>query len=212
MQVIFIRHGEASSNTTPLEGTVGGYADLTPEGRRQISRTASVLGKFITSRVVWASPFPRTIQSAEIIARQLDLEIVVEERLKEIDKGSWQGRPVREVVELEAAVDIDKRHVFRPPGGENWQDVGERVGSLIHDLQVSEVPQAVLVSHDHPIRMAIGLLLKRQVETWEDMAIDNASITILHQQGEVWRLDPEFTNRTPAGFAGGTSGATSSTT
>lgn len=53
-----------------------------------------------------------------------------------------------------------------------------------------------MVSHDHLIRMGIGKLLGTPLGTWEDMDLDNASLTVLRYEPEGWRLDPELTNVT----------------
>jgi broad specificity phosphatase PhoE len=55
----------------------------------------------------------------------------------------------------------------------------------------------VIVSHDHPIRMGIGKLMNRPPITWEDMHLDNGSITILEHTDAQWRLVPEYVNWRP---------------
>jgi probable phosphoglycerate mutase len=197
MRVIFVRHGLAKSNEDPLEGIVGQPSDLTAEGYRQVQAAARFLGEIITSKTVYTSPLPRTRQTAQIIAETLQLQTIIDDRLAEIYKGDWQGRPVREVVELEAQIDIDERPTTRPPHGENWRDVAERVYEFIEDNRKTGVQELLIVSHDHPIRMGIGLMLGKPLATWEDMSLDNASVTELDNATGHWQLHPEVVNVRP---------------
>lgn len=197
MRVIFVRHGHADSNKDPLGGIVGQPSNLTPEGYRQVKATALFLGKFIITNIIHSSPLPRTRQTAKVIAETLQLQTVVDDRLAEIYKGDWQGRPVREVVELEAMIDIDDRPTTRPPHGENWRDVGERVYEFIEDNRKVGIEELLVVSHDHPIRMGIGRMLGKPLPSWEDMSIDNASITVLDNPEDSWQLHPSLVNVRP---------------
>lgn len=192
MKMIFVRHGEAESNLSPLNRKVGQHASLTETGRDQIRSTAELLGQFVTTTVVYASPYPRTLESASIIAARLQADIVIEERLQEIQKGSWEGRLVSEIIEAESKIDVDERHTFRPPGGENWQDVGERVASFVEELRMNDETEGLAVSHDHPIRMGIGALLNKPVHTWEDMPVHHASVTVLEYKDDKWQITPDF--------------------
>lgn len=191
MQAILIRHGQAASNLQVLDRLVGEYATLTAEGKHQIQELSTMLGRILITRTIFTSPYPRTMQSADILAEALGLQIVVDERLQEIQKGDWEGKPVREVIELEAAVDIDQRPMFRPPHGENWQDVGDRVAELIEELRQRDHKQVLLMSHDHPIRMGIGKLLAKPIASWEDLRVDNASIHILEYANGAWEISKQ---------------------
>lgn len=197
MQLILSRHGEAASNLAAPDSRVGAPANLTERGRAQVEATALFLGRLASFDVVYASPLPRTLETASIYAALLELPLVTDARLKEINKGDWQGKLVSEVIELESQVDIDERHRFRPPGGENWQDVGERMRDFIHEIE-GRGQNIIAVSHDHPIRMGIGALLEKPITSWEDMALDFASVTRLtREDGEDWQLDQLLVNFKP---------------
>jgi broad specificity phosphatase PhoE len=198
MKVYFIRHGLAESNMIGPDSTVGQYARLTPEGRQQMTNLAHFLGKFVTADTIYASPLPRTRESAAILADILDTEIVIDERIAEINKGVWQGMPVEEVIELEAKVDIDDRPYYRPPQGENWSDVGERVADCVEELRRVGISEAILVSHDHPIRMGIGKLTDQPISEWEAMPLNNASVTELDYDEGRWQLSTTLHNFRPA--------------
>lgn len=197
MRVIFIRHGQAESNVDILKRMVGQHADLTEVGRHQVEKTASYLGKISTANVIYSSDIARALQTAQIIAKELNVRIVLDRRLREIDKGIWTGRPISEVIQLEGESTEDSKHTFRPPGGENWEDVGKRIASFVRAKHRAGEKEIIAVSHDHPIRMGIGFLLKKPIETWEDMPLDNASVTALNYENGIWNLDEVLHNVRP---------------
>jgi broad specificity phosphatase PhoE len=124
-------------------------------------------------------------------------EVTIDERLAEINKGVWQGKPVNEVIKIEASIDIDDRPYYRPPQGENWSDVGNRVADCVEELRRVGIDEAVIVSHDHPIRMGIGKLTGQPVTLWETMPLDNASVTELDYVSGAWQLSTTLRNFRP---------------
>lgn len=195
MEALLIRHG-AATNSDP-DGKVGSDGPLLKEGIAQVRAVAVYLGNIVTAREIHSSPYRRTLETSEILAEELDLEVIIEDRLKEIDKGVWTGEPVQEVVKLEAEVPEEEVPCARPPGGENWVDVGSRVGLLLEELRAQNDQQRLLVSHNHPIRMGIGWLLGKPLTSWEDMDLDKASITRIVHNHQGWALDPRLVNFTP---------------
>lgn len=197
MKTLLVRHGEAQSNVDIENGTAGSDRPLTKEGIEQVKSTAKWLGRVVTTKVIHSSPYIRTIETSEIIAELLDLAIVEDQRLQEIQKGEWAGKPVPEVIQLEAEVDPDTRHEYRPPGGENWLDVGRRVGNFVTEKMYKGHNQVLAVSHNHPIRMGIGYLLGTETRTWEDRTIDNASVTGITFRDGRWLILPSLDNVVP---------------
>jgi broad specificity phosphatase PhoE len=197
MKIYFIRHGLATSNMDPLEGTVGQYSELTPLGREQMHAAAEYLEPLITANMIHASPSPRCQQSAHIAAKVLGLTNMTDDRLAEINKGAWEGRSVREVVELESRVTDEQRAMFMPPGGENWKSLGVRVAAFVHDMQKQKREDVVAISHNHPIMCGIGELTSRPIQTWEDLNLRNGSITAINDDFGTWQLDPVLVNFVP---------------
>lgn len=189
MRAILVRHGEARSNLGALERKVDEYADLTEKGKNQVLKVAKELGRFITTNTVYASPKPRTRQSAEIFADALGLQVVIDGRLTEVDKGEWRGKLVRNVMEEEAKVDPKERPTFRPPGGENWIDQARRMVELVEELRYTGVEQGLFISHNHPILCGTGMLLNLPLRTWEDRPLPNAGFIVVHHVDESWHQD-----------------------
>ena len=89
-RILLARHGETDWN---VERRYQGHADrpLNDTGRRQADELSrSLRDEPIVA--VYASDLRRASETAEIVARSLDLPLHLDDRLREIDVGSWQGR------------------------------------------------------------------------------------------------------------------------
>lgn len=189
MRAILVRHGEGENNKGIPERKVDEYAALTEKGRLQILKTIKKLGRFITTNTVLTSPSPRTRQTAGIFAQELGLQIIIDGRLKEIDRGDWKGLLVRHVMEKEAQIAPEDRPLFRYPGGENWPDIAKRVAEVVEEQRASGAEQSLIVSHNHPILSGTGMLLGLPMSTWENRPLPNGGYIILHNVGEKWHAD-----------------------
>jgi broad specificity phosphatase PhoE len=93
--ILLARHGETDWNR---ELRFQGHADelLNDTGRAQARRLADALrGEGIVA--VYTSDLRRAAETAEIVAATLGLDVVADQRLREIDVGSWQGRTRAEI-------------------------------------------------------------------------------------------------------------------
>lgn len=163
MEVIFVRYAQAESNLFTVEtGVVGSDLGLTAEGARQAASTANYLGTLAARKLIhlpdniYSSPYIRTRQTADIISRAINRPVEIDYRLKEIQKGDWHGMKVKDVLPFENGVEANHRPYFRPPAGENWFDVAERMTEFINDIEERGETSAIVVSHNHPIEIAIG--------------------------------------------------------
>ena len=100
--IVFARHGQTAPNR---EGLVLGRADpdLTDEGHQQAALLAATLAGEAVTTVV-ASPLLRARQTAEVIGKACGVPVVVDDRLLEIDWGTWEGRPAAHL----ATSDVDR--------------------------------------------------------------------------------------------------------
>lgn len=74
MQLLILRHGEAEPMTVADEAR-----QLTEHGRVQVARICELrAGELERVRAIWASPFVRTRQTAEIVAEALGLPVITE--------------------------------------------------------------------------------------------------------------------------------------
>jgi len=130
---------------------------LTEEGKEMIKQVAEGLkGKAID--LIFASPFLRTKQSAEIVAGILGIgKIIYDHRLVDINLGEFSGRPQEEHSNF--FIDENERFDKRPAGGESWRDVMDRASSFLADVEKGYKGKNILiVSHGDPVWLMAGLL------------------------------------------------------
>ena len=130
---------------------------LTEEGKEMIKQVAEGLkGKAID--LIFASPFLRTKQSAEIVDGILGIgKIIYDHRLVDINLGEFSGRPQEEHSNF--FIDENERFDKRPAGGESWRDVMDRASSFLADVEKGYKGKNILiVSHGDPVWLMAGLL------------------------------------------------------
>ena len=174
--IVFARHGQTAPNR---DGLVLGRADpeLTEEGHRQ----AAFLGAALAAEpvaVIRSSPLVRARQTAEAIAAACGVAVTVDERLLEIDWGTWEGRPATHL----AVADVDrwKAEDGTAPGGESLDSLSRRVESFcVETLEEEDEDEGlvVAVSHVSPIKAATAWALGVDGAVAWRMFLGLASIT-----------------------------------
>jgi len=86
--IIFLRHAQAENNTERiLAGRTEGV-HLTKTGIEQAERISEYL-KPLDISAIYSSPIERASHTAEIVAKNRSLGVVLDERLTEIDMGKF---------------------------------------------------------------------------------------------------------------------------
>ena len=149
-RIVLVRHGEAEGNR---EHRLIGWSDvgLTALGHHQAGLVADRLGSTEIARVV-SSDLRRTMQTAEPLARTLDIEALREPRLREINNGAWTGFSPDQVAKnwpelwqrYVAGEDVPR------PEGERWADVRERVVSALEEYLAAD-GTTIIFTHGGPV-------------------------------------------------------------
>jgi len=171
-----VRHGRTAANAA---GELLGHRDpeLDDVGRAQAAALASVLPA--GARVV-SSPLRRCRQTAEAFADQIE----VDERLKEMNYGDFEGVPVAGVpAETWATWRSDPG--WAPPGGESHQQLAERVWALLDELRPSIASNdIVLVSHVSPIKAVVAWALGVPIDiSWRCFVSQASILTVGFREG-----------------------------
>ncbi len=149
----FQRHGESETNVT---NTISCWPEqkafhLTELGREEVLASAKKL-KEKGVEMIFASDLLRTKETAEIIAKETGLEIVFDERLREINVGVFNGKSVV-AFHTEFANNVN-RFTGAPEGGESLNDVRRRGVSFLKELDAKySGKKIVIVSHGDPLWM-----------------------------------------------------------
>ncbi len=162
----YIRHGLTDWNA---EGRLQGGRDipLNDHGRAQAAACAEILrdlltrdGRGVADFHYVSSPLVRASETMDIVRKALGLPAGAyarDERLKEIAFGDWEGLTYRDVLDRDKAV-VDHREsakwLFRPPGGETYEEVARRVGAWHASLD----RDTVVTAHGGTGRALVGYL------------------------------------------------------
>jgi alpha-ribazole phosphatase len=182
------RHGETQQ---AAQGSFAGEIDppLTAAGVAQavaLGRAASTL----SLAALYVSPKLRARMTAEPSARACHLEPVVDEGLREIAYGTWEGRLESEVQASEPEAFAAWSHdpaLHSPPGGENAFAVAARaLPVLLRIMREHPSGHVLVVSHKATIRIVACALLDVPLGRFRDrFDCPPASITTLelHERG-----------------------------
>lgn len=171
-----IRHGETDWNT---QGRIQGSSDqpLNAVGLCQARRLGARL-RGMRFDAVYASDLERARVTAATALP--DAEVQLDERLRELAYGIFEGKAWIELNEAEAAVAAHWRedpYRRRVPGGESYDDLLARFAAFRAELPKSGAVAAF--SHGGTIRSALyGVVGRPQDGAWR-LRIDNTSITRL---------------------------------
>jgi ribonuclease H / adenosylcobalamin/alpha-ribazole phosphatase len=152
---ILVRHGESESNR---DSCFARSADvpLTDLGRQQARDAAAHIARYFNPERIVSSTFARARQSAEIISAALKLPLEVVDGIQERDLGALKGQPWHQHAALTAAdpnYDPEREWLWRPPGGESYQDVRQRVMPVLETLRSRHAAEElVIVSHGAVMR------------------------------------------------------------
>ena len=162
----YVRHGLTDWNS---EGRLQGQRDvaLNAIGRTQAATCGDILrdliacgGRAPADLAYVSSPLLRARDTMEIMRGVLDLDrlgYVTEPRLAEIAFGDWEGLTYREILQRDSDIVATRegnKWLFRPPGGETYEEVAQRVGAWYASLD----RDAVVCAHGGTARALVALL------------------------------------------------------
>ncbi len=157
-KVTILRHGESQGNVAPVyQGNVPG-TDLTLRGKKQAKEAAKVLEEQNVS-CIYASPLARTEQTAKIIAKETKVPITIDDRLREVSFGGFEGKHVDfsdlALTKARRAHKLQNNQIesiYHFSGMETWLEVQERVTGFLSDiLDRHRGGHVVVVTHADPV-------------------------------------------------------------
>ena len=186
-----VRHGETEWNL--IEKQQGHLnSPLTDEGIRQ----AHYLADELTNRnidVLYSSDLGRALQTAEIIAAKLSLDVHTDPRLRERHLGSMQGLTRKQFAE-KFPDEAEKFNTHDPdyilPGGESTRQQHHRCIECAEDIAKRQIGKRILVvTHGGVLKSFFYKATNTPLTEPRHFSLFNGSInsfSITHNQ---WRLD-----------------------
>jgi len=165
VRIFIARHGETVFNAARRMQGEAAHTPLTRAGFAQADEIGAALAAHLgpwPELELWASPTGRALQTLAIAAEHLCLDwhsARTDERLDEMDMGSWGGRLYDEI-DSETGGFVDRAAgLFTrcPPGGEWYDSIARRLRSWIHDTR-DEGADRLVVMHGISSRVLRGIL------------------------------------------------------
>jgi probable phosphoglycerate mutase len=195
--VLLIRHGENElSRRGILAGRLPGV-HLNKTGQLQAEQLAEALCR-APIRAIYSSPLERAMETAKPLATRLRLQIRKAPGLIESDVGEWQGKSVRRLARLSYWRVVQRSpSLAGHPGGETFLETQSRIVRAIEDICSNHRPRDLIacVFHSDPIKLAVAHYLGLPLDSFQRLACDLGSVTLLVINRGVARL--VWLNRQP---------------
>jgi alpha-ribazole phosphatase len=169
LQIDLLRHGE-----TTLSHTLRGHLDddLTEQGWLQMQST---IQQYITTPVDWdviiSSPLRRCRCFAEHLANQLGLPMLVNEHIKEMYFGDWEGISTQAIYEAEPEQLANFWQFptqYHAPNGESLIQFQQRVmcgfDEIYEQMQRQDWNKALVVTHGGVIKLLTCLAQQQNLD------------------------------------------------
>ncbi|AVF39920.1 histidine phosphatase family protein [Pandoraea apista] len=189
MDLILMRHPPPHI----VSGLCYGRTDLPVDAARFDAAVAAMQARLVTLLdgrtpvAIHSSPLQRARRAAEALATPFGLRVTEDERLAEMDFGTWEMRPW-EAIDRQA-LDAWARDVtgFAPPGGECARDIVRRMDAWARDLgHMASAADAVhvVVAHAGPIRLHTATALRMPTAACLSWSLDFGGLCHLHLDGD----------------------------
>lgn len=181
-EIEFIRHG------TPVGGNMYRGNSIDDElSETGWSQMRSAIGESDHWQHIISSPMKRCRAFADELASKLGLETVIDERLKEVGFGEWEGKSSHEIQQRDPRL-ISKFYYdpvgFRPEGAENLKLFQQRVADAIDHMLASYQDKKVLaIAHAGVMRAVITHITKASASSMYRISIGNAAIIKITDDG-----------------------------
>lgn len=191
MELYIIRHGETVWNLeNRLQGTVD--IDLNPNGRKKAVDLGNQLDSIQFDKI-YVSPLIRAYETACLIRGRRDIQIIRDNRLREISFGQMEGRCYDEVIDEKCPFNyfFTAPEKYVPPvNGETLEDLCARTKDFIVkeiEPQYKTAARIMIVAHG-ALNKGIMCYLENngKAHFWGEGLQQNCQATIFSYNGQIW--------------------------
>lgn len=176
--VDLLRHGETQGEDI-FRGSID--VSLSDQGWTQMQKS---VGDFSQWQFLVSSPLKRCADFATTLSTQFSIPLHIEDNLKEISFGQWEGQPPQAVWEQTPDAlrafwqDADR---FPPPGGERLSHFQSRIIQGFYGVITKFRGQhGLIVCHGGVIRMLVAYVLSMPLQAAMRIQVPYACVTRLH--------------------------------
>ena len=188
--IYLTRHGKTLWNLEKrLQGS--GDSELTEEGINQAIELGEEISKMDID-VIYTSPIKRAYRTAKEIKANLNINVVSDDRLKEINFGEYEGSTEEELLELglgkEIAEIFNGNMKVQAPGGESLAELYNRVKDFLDELLVLEKDKNILiVTHGTTLKAIVTYF--RKSEEFYNVIMGQATLTKISCENDDFKFE-----------------------
>jgi len=188
LQVYLVRHGETLWNAARR---IQGQSDsaLTEKGEQQAHQVGERVKNFGITHVI-SSDLGRTKRTAEIIADACGCNVTLDPRLRELNMGVLEQRPLDSLTEEEdrwRKTLVNGTENGRIPNGESMAEMAARMHEALNAcLKLPEGSHPLLVSHGMALGVLVSTLLGLPAHAERRLRLRNCSISRVDHQKSAW--------------------------
>ena len=181
VNIYIARHGETRWN---VEGRMQGFkdSDLTKRGISDAKSLGESL-KDIDFDYIYSSPLGRALDTAKYIAQDDNIKIILDDSLKELNLGIWEGmthEDAKEKYPIQYKNFREHPELFESQGGESFLELIKRVEDGLNNIIKDENHENVLIVTHTCVIKAISVIVKNEdiKNFWNPPFVNNTSLTI----------------------------------
>ena len=183
--LLLVRHGLTALTGPTLAGRTPGIS-LDERGRAQAAALADRLRPVPLAAIV-SSPLERCLETARAIAAHRDhagvpLEVETDDRLLEVDYGTWTGGEIRRLAK-EPLWRVVQAHASAAtfPGGESLRAMSARAVEAVRDVNGRLGPDATWLActHGDVIKAIVADALGLHLDGFQHIGADPCSLTVI---------------------------------
>ena len=181
--VLLARHGETDDNRQPIR--FQGFRDtpLNDTGRAQAHELAEqVAAREPPIASLWSSDLSRARETAEIVGARIGLQPRLDPRLREANRGEWEGHLFVDVKRSDPerfAAWMRAGASWRFPGGESLKEQQDRVMAALSDIHATGELPALAVCHGGCIRVMLCARDPRGLDAFHSFEVPNVAVVPL---------------------------------
>jgi alpha-ribazole phosphatase len=181
VRIILVRHGETDDNNNmKLSGHID--SELSSLGLSQSQKTTNLLKNYNID-FIYSSPSSRAIGTIKNLSKEKNLDIIINNDLKEINFGDFEGKTFKEI-ESSYSEEFDNMlrlgFDYKYPNGESLIEFHNRISLYIENIIKENRDKSILIcTHAGVIRCILSHLLSKGHEYHWNFKIDNCSVSII---------------------------------
>lgn len=191
MRIILARHGQTNWN---IEKRWQGNQDirLNDRGIKQAQMLCKRVEDFQIDRI-YTSPLLRAKKTAEIVNTKLNIELIIDNDLREISFGDWEGHTLYELEE-KFPEDFKKWDAIENAnvgfGVESYGHLQNRAYETLRKISCIKAETILIITHGTWIRALICKLMDIPIDNKRCFEISNCGLTILDfdEKTEVFKI------------------------